>query len=120
MSLPVNAGLSYARFHWLFGTSCPPLEILLQPVSESAEEAVRCIRMHATRPRLFRRDALRIGDQARRDTEGRPVRRFRETADADRPAHANLLVEDELGELAHAGELACSPGEHDPPPRDLV
>src|SRR6516225_3781666 len=99
MSLPVNAGLSYARFHWLFETSFPSLKVLLQPVSESAEEAVRCICMHTTRPRLLRRDALCIGDQAGCDTEGRTVRRFRETADPDRPAHANLLVEDELREL---------------------
>src|SRR5215469_5243239 len=120
MSLPVNAGLSYARIHWLFETSFPPLKILLQPVSESAEESVRCICMHATRPRLLRRDALRIGDQARRDTEGRTVRRFRESADADRPAHANLLVEDQLRELAHARQLARPAGEHDPPARDLV
>src|SRR5262245_58697465 len=120
VSSPVNPGISYARIYWLSEPSVPALEVLPQPVPESADESVRRLDMQSTRTRMLDRDALRIGDQSRGDGEGRTVRRFGEAADSNRPAHADLLVEDELGELAHARELACGAGQHDASSRDLV
>src|SRR6266436_3286590 len=110
---PVNAGFVSARFICIFRTRVLSLESLLQPASESAEEAVGAIAMRATWARLVLRDSPRIGDQAGGNREGGTAGRLGQARDANRPTHAHLLVEDELRELAHTRELARAAGQHD-------
>src|SRR5690606_2342078 len=96
------------------------LEVLLQPQPETAEEPAQA----------FGRASRRTGDlgalgkgevqQPRACRECGALRGLGEAADLQRPADADLLVENESGELARAGELAGPAGKHDASPGELV
>src|SRR5579859_2495629 len=50
----------------------------------------------------------------------RPMRRFGESLDPQRPTDPYLLVKNEPGELAHPVKLAGAAGQHHTAPRELV
>src|ERR1700730_2442566 len=82
-------------------------------MAEADEHAARLLGERAPPPRRFR--ALRKGemDETGRSGESRSARRLGQPFNAKRSADANLLVENECGELARAWQLAGAAGQHD-------
>src|SRR5215470_4004906 len=96
------------------------LNVLTYPHAEAAEEAVRLLRERGTLPQglgPLRKCEL---NQAGARGERRPACGLGEPGDAQGLADANLLVENQSRELAHAGELRRSTREHDSAARHLV
>src|SRR5579872_3818469 len=95
-------------------------EILFEPQSHAAEEP-RGRRGFAA-PAADRLAGRQKGvhEQAGAGRERRSGDRVGEAVDAHGFAHAHLLVEDQGGEIAHAGELRGAAGQHDPTPREIV
>src|SRR3546814_20516580 len=81
-------------------------EVFTEPMTEPADQAVRLRRLGAPRPGLLGLGMERVIQKSGAGGEGRARGRLGQAGDADRAAHADLLVEHQGGELAHAGELA--------------
>src|SRR5712664_885316 len=95
-------------------------KVFLQPVTDAAEES-------GGRRAQGARLAWRLGTFGEREMqepdagrEGRSPSRLGEPGDAQRPPDADLLVEDEAGELAGPRQLAGAAREHDAAAGDLV
>ena len=96
-----------------FDAACPSrrrgavfllLEVLTDPMAEPADEAVRLLRQRAALPRDLGAFGKGEMDEPGRRGEGRAAGRLGEACDAQRPADANLLVENERRQLARARE----------------
>ena len=61
---------------------------------------------------MFEMRRLRIDQQSGRDGEGRPLGRFRQTGNSERPADADRTAEDARRKFRQAGELARAAGQH--------
>src|SRR5690349_11774196 len=108
---------------WITGASTAGgwwLEVLLEPQSEAAEEPARALGGGGSRTRDLGGLGRREMQETRAGRERGTLRRLGEAGDLQRPADADLLVEDEPGELARAGELAGAAGEDDAAPGELV
>src|SRR5215468_2370614 len=101
-------------------TLSPISEVLAEPVADAADEAVRLLARGTVRFRRLDVGLDGVGEEADAGGEGGAAGGLGEAADADRPAHADLLVEHHGGELARAGELAGAAGQHDAAAGDLV
>src|SRR5215813_9591 len=101
-------------------TLSPISEVLAEPVADAADEAVRLHARGTVRFRSLDVGLDGVGEEADAGGEGGAAGGLGEAADADRAAHADLLVEHHGGELARAGELAGAAGQHDAAAGDLV
>src|SRR5262245_44771806 len=101
-------------------TPSPISEVLTEPMADAADEAVRLLANDAARPRQFGIHGDGIGEETGGGGEGRTAGRLGETADAQRPPHADLLIQHQRGQFAHARELAGAAGEHDAAAGDLI
>src|SRR5215471_9165114 len=94
--------------------------VLTDPNPEPAKEAGRLFSERGTLPQglgPLRKCEL---NEAGARREGRPTRCLGKPRNPQGPADANLLVEDQSRELAHAGELSRSAREHDAAAREFV
>src|SRR5579885_2799803 len=113
-----GAACPYYRTRPARGTRCS--QILAQPVTDAPEAAEHAADRAALRPRRLGALAEREMQQPRRGRKGRAVRRFGEAREAQRAADADILVEDQRGQLAHPMKLAGAAGEDDAAAGDLV
>src|SRR3546814_7030293 len=95
-------------------------EIVTEPSSQSAPEAARRLLVHGAAQDEVALVAHRVGEQPGGGREGRPAGGLGQAVNGQRPAHADLLVENELRQLADALELASAAGQDHATAGDLV
>src|SRR5688572_32103463 len=90
-------------------------EALAQPAPDLSHVAARTRHQLPRSPRfeMFEMRRLRVNQQSRRDREGRPFRRIRQSGKAERTPDPYRPLENFRREIGEPDQLACAAGEHD-------